>query len=245
MKEMPMNTNDSTPLQPSNLALLSHLPKDLTSTLPRSFGKCLNPTDVIKPQIRTQSKDGSPRLEMKSDAIITHAKNAFSSTGQLKIDGRGFVYLDISDEIIFDLFAILDNSNTTIPPYFGDNLYGAHISVVLASESRLNAHINLIGKELPFTITGCYSVEPENWEEVERVWFLTIDSPELSLVRTKLGLEPKIMNHDFHITFAIQKRFFSIDDLLISEKQDKIVIDNCGTITKNRIRDLRNARNRA
>lgn len=240
-----MNTNDSNSPYPSNSVMLSHLTQELTSTLPRVFGKCLNAVDVIKPQIRTQSKDGSPQLEMKSDAILTHVRNTFPSTGVLKINEHGFVYLDVSDEIIFDLFAILDNPNTTIPPYFENNLCGAHISVVLASEVRLNAHIDLIGKEVPFSITGCYSVEPENWNEVERVWFLTVDAPELSRIRIKLGLEPKLMHHDFHITFAIQKRFFSIDDLLISEKQNKLIIDNCGNVTKNRIRNLRNARNRA
>lgn len=232
---------DCPPIKPqsADIAQLAATP----TSLPTSFGKCLN-REPSKSMIQVHKPGGSPRMETKWDTIVSHAKNSYPPSGKLTVDERGFIYVKLPDQLVFDLFSLLNNRNTTIPPYFEENSYGAHISVVLASESRRAVHLNAIGKEIPFTITGCYSVEPENWPEMERVWFLTLDAPELSQIRTELGLDPKIMGHEFHITFALQKRFLSIDDILAVEGSQKFILGT-GDVTKSRIRNLRNARNKA
>lgn len=197
-------------------------------SLPNRFGKCLGLESIDFETIQIRTPKRIPEKEINEALILAYANENLPLSGKLTMDDRGFIYLDIPDEYIYDLLPYLETPGSTNPPYF-DNLYkaGAHISVVLASENPSTIQPKEIEEEIPFTLTGCYFVEPENWFEMETIWFITIEAPKLSEIRTGLNLSPKIQGHEFHITFAVKKRFLSIHDILSqSPKTQSIIIKN-------------------
>ena len=197
-----------------------------THSLPCVFGRCLG-VECIDPQtINIKTPKKIPQKEPQELEILTYATKNLPLSGKLASDDRGFVYLDISNAYIYELISLLKTPTVTKPPYF-DTLYkkGAHITVIPTSETPTSIPSTLFTEEIPFTLTGCYFVEPENWLDIETVWFLTIEAPRLSEIRTSLGLLPKIDNHEFHITFAVKKRFLSIHDIFSTHNQS-IVIKN-------------------
>ncbi len=128
-------------------------------------------------------------------------------TAELKQNERGFVYLDIPDEYVHSLFELCDDPKAQLPPYFGENRSGAHISVILTSEMLAKNGLTIadVGKKFTFRIAQMNSVKPDGWNEVDKVYFLTLSCPELESVRQRHGFSPKIQDHDFHLTFGICK----------------------------------------
>lgn len=190
-------------------------------SLPNLFGKCLGIEPPDPQSIHIRSPQYTPRKEVKEAEILAYARKNLPLKAPLQTDDRGFLYVKLPDSYIYELSPFLEGINISHPPYF-DQIYsaGAHITVVLASENHPPLPLEVFATEIPFTLTGCYCVEPENWPVVETVWFLTVDAPKLSDIRTQLSLSPKIQGHEFHITFAVKNRFLSIEDLL-SSSQDK------------------------
>ena len=68
--------------------------------------------------------------------------------------------------------------------------------------------IKEIGKDIEFSVLGVYSTNPAGWDDMSRVWFMTVDCPELKKIRRKYNLPEtyKNKNHDFRITFAVKKK---------------------------------------
>lgn len=122
--------------------------------------------------------------------------------GVLCRDERGFVYVKVDDEIIFELNKIFGGS---LPPYFGKGKHGAHVTVFPVGELSKDIPISEIGKKIKFNIAFCDALRPQAFKGVRQVSFLSIHSPELDSLRGKYGLPPKIQgSHDFHITFGIE-----------------------------------------
>lgn len=123
--------------------------------------------------------------------------------GELCRDERGFVYLKVKDEIIFELNKIFGDS--ALPPYFGDGKHGAHVTVIPVGELGKDAPISEIGKTIKFNIAFSDSLKPDGWKGVSKVSFLSLSAPELDSLRSKYGLTPKMHgSHDFHITFGVK-----------------------------------------
>ncbi len=206
----------------------SHLAKDKMDSsisqdlsLPSRFGKCLNFPSSNHRDLKIKETHPLPKKEPKGDELVSYVLENLKLKGKLTLDSRGFFYVDLDDRYIYELFDRLNETGAEIPPYFFPGGYGAHISVALSSESfQREQATSLLGTEISFTITDCYFVKPEGWEGIKRVWFLTIEAPDLSNIRKELGLSAKIHDHEFHITFAIEKDFLSLDDF-ISVKEDK------------------------
>lgn len=199
---------------------------EIKSALPNVFGKCLGLENKDLASIQIHSPKIIPQKELNATEILDYANENLPLYGRLRVDERGFTYLDIENEYIYELLPFLETAGATNPPYF-DAIYsaGAHVSVILASEIHPPLNLEEFEEDIPFTITGCYSVEPENWLEMETIWFLTIDAPKLSMIRTNLGLSPKIQDHEFHITIAVKKRFLSIHEILMHENQTIFIKD--------------------
>lgn len=130
--------------------------------------------------------------------------------GTLKQTDDGFVYLNLSNDVIHGLFTLIDDEGIEKPPYDKGkyNGLGAHISVMNQDEFKEETEIKEIGKEFSFKLGKFYSTRPENWDEMDRVWFVSIISPELEKLRKKYGL-PKTYQgkgHDFHITIGVRKK---------------------------------------
>jgi len=129
--------------------------------------------------------------------------------GVLKQAKDGFVYLDISNDIINGLFSILNSDDKEKPPYNlkSFNTVGAHISVIGTDEYNDNGigEIEELGEEINFNPNKFYQVNPESWDEMKKVYFLSVKSPDIEKIRKKYGLSKKMNGHEFHITFAVEK----------------------------------------
>jgi hypothetical protein len=89
-----------------------------------------------------------------------------------------------------------------------DDAHGAHISVF--TDEELEGMPKIIPEEgeiFPFFLRSVESVNPEGWDEMERVWFVTVESKELEALRKKYGFTPKMFGkHEFHITVAVKPK---------------------------------------
>ncbi len=194
--------------------------------LPKVFGKCLGLELTDPSLIQISSWQKNPQKEINEAEIIDYITETLPLYGNLNCDDRGFIYLDIVNEYIYELLPFLETSGVQPPPYF-DGIFhnGAHVSVALISEKYLTPDIQSLQEEISFSITGCYFVEPQNWTDIEKLWFLTIDSPKLLEIREELGLSPKIDGREFNITIGVKKRFLSIHEILTHENQSIIIKD--------------------
>jgi hypothetical protein len=128
--------------------------------------------------------------------------------GILKQSPDGFTYLKVSNDIMNGFFMSIKEEGAEKPPYNTKkmNYTGAHATVFYSDEVKENKlEIKEIGEEISFKVGKMYSVEPKNWDEMERVWFLEIFSPELENLRKKYGLSKLVNGNQYHITVATKK----------------------------------------
>lgn len=123
--------------------------------------------------------------------------------GTLCRDKRGFVYVKVKDEIVFELNKTFGDSS--LPPYFRKGGYGAHITAIPVGEVGKDIPISEIGKTITFKIASYNALKPDNFKGASEVSFLSLSAPALDALRNKYGLTPKIHGvHDFHITFGVK-----------------------------------------
>lgn len=152
--------------------------------------------------------------EEEKEENIPKLKNLFDKKidlkGILRVRKDGLFYLDIDDRFIHLFFPILRKKGLIKPPYFSlfEIPKGAHSPVVLSEETKRKSIIDtdLVGSEVSFSIKGIYNMEPDDWEAVEKVWYLKIESKTLEKLRAWNRLSSKINGHDFHIVIAICPR---------------------------------------
>lgn len=122
--------------------------------------------------------------------------------GQLKMNSLGLTYLDIDDNYIHSVFPLIQDPTATKPEYFGEDLVGAHISVIYPEEEII-CHKEDLNKEHHFAITGLFSAVLEG----NKYYALKIKSPSLISVRRRHGLTDKLFfkNNwiDLHITVGV------------------------------------------
>ena len=131
--------------------------------------------------------------------------------GTIKQNDKGFVYVKVPDDVIDGLYKMIDEENIQKPPYFGkgDDKIGAHISFISDEELEdKDIKIKEIGQEINFELGPVFSTKPKGWKEMDRVWFVTVKSPEFAEIRKRYGLPSsyKGLKHDFHISVAIRKK---------------------------------------
>ena len=120
---------------------------------------------------------------------------------------EGFLYLDVPDDIIEAFVKMIPNRGLDKPEVATDptDYVGAHISVMYAEETkRLKKRVREIGEDFQYTLDKMYVTTPENWDDVQEVYFIAVKSPQLEGLRRKYGLRPKLNGHDFHITVAVR-----------------------------------------
>jgi hypothetical protein len=191
-----------------------------TTPFPSLFGKSLGIAQKDPSAIQIGECEIKPRQEPYSDEIINFIQDYLPMCGTLVQDDRGFVYLDLVNDYIYELMPFIDTTNLSLPPYF-DGLFkaGAHVSVILPEENMIKFNTEDLGREIEFFVTGCYSISPKNWLDIEKVWFLTIEAPELIEIRQKNGLTDYLFNQQFHVTISVRKRFLNIHEILQTENQ--------------------------
>lgn len=151
---------------------------------------------------------GMTRLEADDGVckeIMAYVLENLPQSGTLYQDEKGFVYLDLDDNYILKLNSFIETQGFKIPPYFGDDMHGAHITVITAQESEkydLIGDIVEIGQKYHFLCTGCKEVHPPKWPDVDAVYVITIKAPTLAKLRKQYGLKPP--QFDFHITIGVK-----------------------------------------
>jgi hypothetical protein len=120
-------------------------------------------------------------------------------------DNNGYIYLKIDNRIIVPFLSLISDGSVKSPKEVTEKSkdVGAHITIMKKDESE-GKDIKEIGEEFEFYLTGLESVKPDGWEEVKKVYFLTVDSEQIEKLRTKYKLPPKIKGHNFHITVGVE-----------------------------------------
>jgi len=124
----------------------------------------------------------------------------YELNGKLKQQDDGYVYVDILDSIMQPFVSLIDE-DVEKPP----SDLGAHITVISAEECPSEEILEL-GEDIPFVLKGLEKVNPDGWDEMKNVWFLSLDSPRLEEIRKNYGLSAKHKGHNFHITVAVEPK---------------------------------------
>lgn len=125
--------------------------------------------------------------------------------GYLSTSSEQLTYLDVDDDYIHQLLPLLKNRRIKRPNYFGEELIGAHISVIYPEE---NVWINPedLGYEHYFTIKELFTAELD----IKKYYVLMVESPSLILLRKKYGLGdmPYFRGNliNLHITIGVYSR---------------------------------------
>jgi hypothetical protein len=144
-----------------------------------------------------------PRTEAISKEIIEYIENHLVQAGTLKKTPEGFVYVDVDDDYIRQLISFIQNDGFEEPPYFdGPEGVGAHISV-LSKEEGKDLEIEELGQSIQFKVLGCQRVHPPQFKGVQEVYFITVEAPDLDLLRNRYEL-PKGL-YEFHITIGVKR----------------------------------------
>jgi hypothetical protein len=134
--------------------------------------------------------------------IPQSALEQYEWRGTLRETEDGFVYVDLDDAYIHELIRYIEPYGFIEPPYFGKpGLVGAHISLFYSGE-KPEGGLEEIGQEISFTPTTTQTVKPPSWENIDEVFILEVDSPELEEMRKKYGLEKREI--PFHITIGVK-----------------------------------------
>lgn len=154
-------------------------------------------------QLGSQSvRMGPDSAKEAGDAQTTH-----SLAGRLYLSASGWLLLSVPNAIGRGAFAALDEAGAELP--LKDGVYTAHISVMRPDEiEQLGGpdKISERGKAFHYTLGPVRTVAPTTWDGVSRVWYITVNSPELRELRRSYGLSAQPNEDwDFHVTFAVRK----------------------------------------
>jgi hypothetical protein len=129
----------------------------------------------MRPKKPTMTKVDNPTL-------IKTAAN-LSSTGHLAISTEKYVYLDIDNNYIHELFPLLQDNLIQKPDYFSKYTMGAHITVFYPEENIIINQEDLESKH-SFSIKNLYTAILNS----KKYYIITIECPTLLELREKYGL---------------------------------------------------------
>ena len=132
----------------------------------------------------------------------------------LKKGDGDFLMVEIPQDFLDSVFEAIKKKGMQKPEY------RAHVSVMNSTELD-GIKIEEIGEEILLNLGPIVSVDPEGWDEMDKVWFIECDAPRLKEIRKKYGLTP-LMNgdHEFHITIAVKPK--KEKEMKFSSKEEAI-----------------------
>lgn len=144
--------------------------------------------------------------EKHNPNLLTCAKK-ISNCGKVSTANDNFIFLDVHNDFIHNLFPLISETNIIMPNYFStEKKEGAHISIVYPDEISATLHsseINGVGDLIYFDVQSfCISTL------LNKMFFmLKVECEELHLLRKSLGLRNKPIYKGvtipyFHITIA-------------------------------------------
>lgn len=151
-------------------------------------------------------KLGSDLVKAAGDAAL-----AYNLAGRLYLSKSGYLLLTVPNALVRGTFAAMSEPGIELPPDGPDGNLDAHVTVMSPAEVALAGGADGIterGKQFFYTLGRVYSVEPEGWPDVSKVWYIKIHSPELQQLRRSYGLSslPSDGKHDFHVSVAVRRK---------------------------------------
>lgn len=136
---------------------------------------------------------------------MKYAQSQLPKEGVLQKTKQGMLYLKVSDRYIYELLPLLPDVLSP-PPYFGPGLIGAHISIIFPEEINWTKPPMLpaLGTRYSFTLGQFRWAAPTRIPKASKVYFLTVNAPDLAKIRSAAGLSPQYEGHDFHITLGVE-----------------------------------------
>lgn len=136
---------------------------------------------------------------------------AYNLYGRLYATPGGWIMLSVPNSLVRGIFSAMHEPGAELPPSGEDGQLNAHISVMRPEEVEIAGGVDAVterGKQFAYTIGRLYSVEPDGWSKMERVWFLGVHSPALQELRRSYGLSslPNDGKFAFHVTCAAKRR---------------------------------------
>ncbi len=143
-----------------------------------------------------------------SDKIMNFIFARLPKSGTLRKDGRGMVYVKVDNNYILKLIEFIKQEGFEVPPYFGEGLHGAHITVMTPEELLYYAvkDIQECGHSVRFEPKECKVVHPDTWAPGELAYLITVEAPLLQDLRKKYGMPEN--KYAFHITVGVRSRAF-------------------------------------
>jgi hypothetical protein len=137
------------------------------------------------------------------------AQKSYALTGRLVASKSGWVLLSVPNALGRGAFDALGEVGAELPG--GPSGYNAHISVIRPEELAELGGVDKIserGHSFHYTLGALREVRPAGWDEMSRVWFIEVRSPELEKLRKSYGLSalPDEGSKPFHITVAVRKK---------------------------------------
>lgn len=132
-----------------------------------------------------------------------------SLAGRLYASSSGWILLAVPNAVVNGLFSALDEPGIELPPTHGKAFYDAHISVMRKEEVEGLGGVDRIserGRMFHYQLGPIKTVRPAGWDEMSKVWFVEVKSPELEKLRKTYGLEPLPNGYQFHITVAVRRK---------------------------------------
>ena len=129
--------------------------------------------------------------------------------GTLYLSKTGFLLLTVPNPFVRGLFSAMNEPGIELPPSPNGQLE-AHITVMTPNDVALAGGPDAIserGKQFKYTLGRIYTVEPDGWEDIAKVWYVRVHSQDLQTLRRSYGLTS--MPHgdrDFHITIAVRRK---------------------------------------
>lgn len=208
------------PLQPTQeIAPLKHLlvpqlphPPFCTSKPSRFFWHpAYSPSkDEYAPScLISETKEAVASTVFNSPYICTYARCTLSQKGILRQDQDGFIYLQLSNTYITELMPLIPDEKSQAISFNQPEPSIAHIPVILPHEAKEKkgwVDTQDLKKTFSFKINKLCSIRPLQWPGIEKVYFLSISSPELERFRERCLLPSLIRGHEFHIAIAYNKK---------------------------------------
>ncbi len=145
-------------------------------------------------------------VPLSSPKVVERIEQDFALSGTLKQSGK-FTYVDVEDRYIHELLPLIVSEGFDIPPYFGrPDSAGAHITVIYPGEAIKYGvgRIEECGEKVTFSLKQCEVVKPKNWKEMEELYLIVVEAPELDKIRQKYALPSK--RYPFHITVGVKPK---------------------------------------
>jgi len=140
------------------------------------------------------------RIIISNDINFEHQKIPINGRLSLQKGDGDFLMVEIPQEFLDQVYEAIQEKGMQKPDY------RAHISVMSGNEMN-DIEVEEVGEDITLNLGPIMSVNPENWDEMERVWFIECDAPRLKEIRQKYGLTPLIdEDHEFHITIAVKPK---------------------------------------